>query len=134
MTDIKDIIQQLKNSDIEEVRIENGSFKFSFKREVDEESVVPNKPPDEEQKPSKKRMPIKSPMVGRFYNSSAADRPPFVIKGNHVVYGQKVGVVEAMKIYKDVLSPIKGLIVDVLIENNTPVEYGQELYLVEIEE
>jgi len=73
-------------------------------------------------------------MVGRFYNSPAADHPPFVMKGNHVVYGQKVGVVEAMKIYKDVVSPVKGLIVDILIENNTPVEYGQELYLVEIEE
>lgn len=138
MSDImKEIIQQLKNSDIEEVKIENGDFKFSFKRDLFSGSAsaapqVSNRKAPQE-KPLKKRVAIKSPMVGRFFNSPAADHPPFVMKGNHVVHGQKVGVVEAMKIFKDVISSVEGVIVEVLVENNTPVEYGQELYMVEIE-
>ena len=138
---IKEILEQIKTTDIEEMRVENGEFKLSLKRELsvvsgnESENAVPETETDSQKTsaPLKKKVPIKSSMVGTFFNSPAPDRPPFIINGNNVVYGQKVGVVEALKIQKDVLSSVKGVVVEVLVENNTPVEYGQELYLVEIE-
>lgn len=136
MSDVKEILKVIKDTDIAELRVESGSFKFAAKRDVS--SVVvsagsPSAAAPAAVTPAKKRMPIKSPMVGTFFNAPAPDRPPLVIRGNHVEYSQKVGVVEAMKIFKDVVSPVKGVIVEVLVENNTPVEYGKELFLVETE-
>lgn len=77
------------------------------------------------------RAPIKSPMVGTFHRSPSSDYPPLVIKGSLVTPGQKVGVIEAMKVMKDVISPIDGRIEEILIQDGMPVEYGQELFLVE---
>ncbi|PKN02314.1 MAG: acetyl-CoA carboxylase, biotin carboxyl carrier protein [Elusimicrobia bacterium HGW-Elusimicrobia-1] len=137
MSDVKEILKVIKDTDIAEIRVESGSFKFAAKRDVSSVVVSAGAPPaaaPEAAPPAKKRMPIKSPMVGTFFNAPAPDRPPLVIRGNHVEYSQKVGVVEAMKIFKDVVSPVKGVIVEVLVENNTPVEYGKELFLVETEE
>lgn len=147
MSEIKEILKAIKDTDIVAIRVESGDFKFAAKRDAAPSAPDGNEPAAQETSdvsaqaqgavaaPSpKKRMSIKSPMVGTFFNAPAPDRPPLVIKGNHVEYAQKVGVVEAMKILKDVISPVKGVIVEVLVENNTPVEYGKELFLVEIEE
>jgi len=154
---VKKIFEIIKDTDIEEVKIsKDGGFSVSILREVppqntNAQSPTSHKtiearettsPQSEEESVSssltknkrKRRIPIKSPMVGRFFNSAGPDKPPYVMKGNHVEYGEKLGVVEAMKIYKDVTSSVKGVIVDVLVENNTPVEYGQEIYLVETDE
>ncbi|MDI6756940.1 MAG: hypothetical protein QME32_02845 [Endomicrobiia bacterium] len=147
MSEIKEILKIIKDTDITGIRVESGDFKFAAKRDAAPSSPEGNDPAAQETsdvsapvpgavaaEPSKKRMSIKSPMVGTFFNAPAPDRPPLVIKGNHVEYAQKVGVVEAMKILKDVVSPVKGVIVEVLVENNTPVEYGRELFLVETQE
>lgn len=137
MSDVKEILKIIKDTDIAEIRVESGSFKFAAKRDALPFAAPAGAPPDgipNAAPPAKKRMPIKSPMVGTFFNAPAPDRPPLVIRGNHVEYAQRVGVVEAMKIFKDVVSPVKGVIVEVLVENNTPVEYGRELFLVETEE
>jgi biotin carboxyl carrier protein len=72
-------------------------------------------------------------MVGTFFNSQSADHPPFVVEGSHVVPGQKIGIIEAMKIIKDVSSDLKGRIVKVAVKNGQPVEYGQELFQVDTE-
>ena len=133
----KEFISSLKETDIEELKLETGETTLSFKRgnlpfvaEVPAAKVTAEKPVVEE----KKDFPIKSPMVGTFFHSASSDHPPFVIEGNHVSPGSKVGIIETMKIMKDVTSQVKGKIVKVLVKNGEPVEYGQELFLVDAED
>ena len=76
---------------------------------------------------------IKSPIVGIFFNALGPDRPPLVVEGGRVTAGQKVAIVEAMKIKKEVFSPFTGKVSRILVRDNEPVEYGQELFLVEPE-
>jgi acetyl-CoA carboxylase biotin carboxyl carrier protein len=74
---------------------------------------------------------IKSPMVGTFYRSSTPDKPPFIKIGDAVDAGQTVCIIEAMKLFNEIESDIKGKIVKVLVEDASPVEYEQPLFLVD---
>ncbi|MFN4081522.1 MAG: acetyl-CoA carboxylase biotin carboxyl carrier protein [Saprospiraceae bacterium] len=74
---------------------------------------------------------IKSPMVGTFYRSPSPEKPPFVKVGDHVDKGMAVCIIEAMKLFNEVESDIKGKIVKILVEDASPVEYDQPLFLVE---
>jgi acetyl-CoA carboxylase biotin carboxyl carrier protein len=74
---------------------------------------------------------IKSPMIGTFYRSSSPDKPLFVNVGDEVKAGQTVCVIEAMKLFNEIESEISGRIVKVLVDNSSPVEYDQPLFLVE---
>lgn len=74
---------------------------------------------------------IKSPMVGTFYRSSNPDSPAFVNVGDEVKAGKVVCIIEAMKLFNEIESEVSGRIVKVLVENATPVEYDQPLFLVE---
>jgi acetyl-CoA carboxylase biotin carboxyl carrier protein len=80
---------------------------------------------------SKKTLDIKSPMIGTFYRSSSPDTPPFVSVGDKVTKGQTVCIIEAMKLFNEIESEISGTIVKVMLENATPVEYDQVLFVVE---
>jgi acetyl-CoA carboxylase biotin carboxyl carrier protein len=77
------------------------------------------------------RVTIKSPMIGTFYRSSSPDRPSLVEIGSDVVKGQPVCIIEAMKLFNEIESEISGRIVEVLVENATPVEFDQPLFVVE---
>jgi acetyl-CoA carboxylase biotin carboxyl carrier protein len=74
---------------------------------------------------------IKSPMVGTFYRSSSPDKPPFVSVGDTVQKGSPVCIVEAMKLFNEIESEVSGTIVKVMVEDASPVEYDQVLFLVE---
>ncbi|MCK4333180.1 acetyl-CoA carboxylase biotin carboxyl carrier protein [candidate division WOR-3 bacterium] len=74
---------------------------------------------------------IKSPMVGTFYRASAPDAPPYVEVGDTVKPGTVVCIVEAMKLMNEIESEVSGRVAEILVENETPVEYGQELFLIE---
>jgi acetyl-CoA carboxylase biotin carboxyl carrier protein len=74
---------------------------------------------------------IKSPMIGTFYRSSSPDKPLFVNVGDEVKAGQVVCIIEAMKLFNEIESEISGRIVKVLVDNASPVEYDQPLFLVE---
>lgn len=74
---------------------------------------------------------IKSPMIGTFYRSSSPDKPVFVNVGDEVKPGKAVCIIEAMKLFNEIESEISGKIVKVLVDNATPVEYDQPLFLVE---
>jgi acetyl-CoA carboxylase biotin carboxyl carrier protein len=74
---------------------------------------------------------IKSPIVGTFYRSSAPDAPPYVEVGDIVKPGQVVCIVEAMKLMNEIESDIAGKVVKMLAKNEDPVEYNQELFMVE---
>ncbi|MBX3163952.1 MAG: acetyl-CoA carboxylase biotin carboxyl carrier protein [Bacteroidetes bacterium] len=78
-----------------------------------------------------KYLTIKSPMIGTFYRSSSPDKPPFVNVGDDIDAGKTVCIIEAMKLFNEIESDIKGKIVKVLVNDATPVEYDQPLFLVE---
>ncbi len=81
--------------------------------------------------PSKKLLEITSPMVGTFYRAPAPDDPPFVENGDSIKKGQTVCIIEAMKLMNELEAEYSGKIVEILVENAQPVEYGQVLMRVE---
>ena len=74
---------------------------------------------------------IKSPMVGTFYRTANPDAPEFVTVGDAITPGKPVCIIEAMKLFNEIESEVSGKIVEVLVENSTPVEYDQPLFLVD---
>ncbi|MBX2932515.1 MAG: acetyl-CoA carboxylase biotin carboxyl carrier protein [Chitinophagaceae bacterium] len=74
---------------------------------------------------------IKSPMIGTFYRKSSPDKPPFVEVGTDVTPGKVVCIIEAMKLFNEIECEVKGKIVKVLVDDASPVEYDQPLFLVE---
>ena len=74
---------------------------------------------------------IKSPMIGTFYRRSSPDKPIFAEVGTEIAPGKVVCIIEAMKLFNEIESEIKGTIVKVLVEDASPVEYDQPLFLVE---
>ncbi len=78
-----------------------------------------------------KYITIKSPMIGTFYRSSGPEKGPFVNVGDDIEVGKPVCIIEAMKLFNEIESEIKGKIVKVLVNDSTPVEYDQPLFLVD---
>jgi len=74
---------------------------------------------------------IKSPIVGTFYRSSGPDKPPFVAIGDKISEGSVVCIVEAMKLFNEIESEVSGKIVKVMVDDASPVEYDQVLFLVD---
>ncbi|MBC7744932.1 MAG: acetyl-CoA carboxylase biotin carboxyl carrier protein [Flavobacterium sp.] len=74
---------------------------------------------------------IKSPMIGTFYRSSSQDKAFYVNVGDEVKTGQVVCIIEAMKLFNEIESEVSGRIVKILVDNSSPVEYDQPLFLVE---
>lgn len=74
---------------------------------------------------------IKSPMIGTFYRSPSPDKPSFVQVGDEVAAGKVVCIIEAMKLFNEIESEVKGRIVKILVDDASPVEYDQPLFLVE---
>ncbi|MDW7692401.1 acetyl-CoA carboxylase biotin carboxyl carrier protein [Flammeovirgaceae bacterium SG7u.111] len=91
------------------------------------ESAAPSAPPAE----SNNYITIKSPMIGTFYNSPNPDSDAFVSVGDQVSAGKVVCIIEAMKLFNEIESEISGKVVKVLVDNATPVEYDQPLFLVD---
>lgn len=74
---------------------------------------------------------VKSPMIGTFYRSSSPDKPPFVGVGDEVKKGDVICIIEAMKLFNEIESEVDGKIVKVLVDDASPVEYDQPLFLIE---
>ena len=74
---------------------------------------------------------VRSPIVGTFYRSSAPEKPPFVKVGDSVSQGTVVCIVEAMKLFNEIESEVSGRVVKVLIDDASPVEYDQALFIVD---
>ncbi len=154
-TEIRDLIDFIAKSGLNEVNIETKELKLHVKREPDQKifksapsSVAPPAavaPPTAGQliqqavAPPKatpevsgnKTVEIKSPMIGTFYRSSSPDTPPFVSVGDKITKGQTVCIIEAMKLFNEIESEYSGTVVKVMVENSTPVEYDQVLFVVE---
>jgi acetyl-CoA carboxylase biotin carboxyl carrier protein len=74
---------------------------------------------------------VKSPMIGTFYRKSGPDKPNFVEVGDEITPGKVVCIIEAMKLFNEIESEVKGKVVKILVEDASPVEYDQPLFLVE---
>jgi acetyl-CoA carboxylase biotin carboxyl carrier protein len=146
---IKRLIKLLEESQIEELEVSRWGRRVRISKRArgtganDGESVIaaaPSSPqtaaqapasqPEEEVRPEN-MVAITSPMVGTFYRSSTPNAEPFVKVGQAVEKGQVVCIVEAMKLMNEIESDVSGRIVKILTENAQPVEFGQELFLVE---
>jgi acetyl-CoA carboxylase biotin carboxyl carrier protein len=75
--------------------------------------------------------PIVAPMVGTFYRAASPDAPPFIKEGDAVDEGQVVCIIEAMKLFNEIQAEVRGRIARVLVDNASPVEYGQPLFVVD---
>ncbi len=156
-SEIRDLIDFISKSGLNEVNIETKELKLSVKREPDQKvfkstpvvtqaaasvpattaattQVVQSPKADSPvatPSTSKKTIEIKSPMIGTFYRSGNPDTPPFVSVGDKISKGQAVCIIEAMKLFNEIESEFSGTIVKVMVENATPVEYDQVLFVVE---
>ena len=74
---------------------------------------------------------IKSPIIGTFYRKPSPDKPPFVEVGDSIAKGDVLCVIEAMKLFNDIESEVSGKIVKVLVEDSSPVEFDQPLFLID---
>ena len=92
---------------------------------------VAEKPKQQAETSADNFVTIKSPMIGTFYRRSGPDKPAFVEVGDDVAPGKIVCIIEAMKLFNEIESEVSGKIVKVLIEDASPVEYDQPLFLVE---
>ncbi len=95
------------------------------------QQVSENKTPASGGIDESKYLTIKSPMIGTFYRTPGPDKPQFVAVGDEVGPGKIVCIIEAMKLFNEIESDIKGKIVKVLVNDATPVEYDQPLFLVD---
>jgi acetyl-CoA carboxylase biotin carboxyl carrier protein len=155
-TEIRDLIDFIAQSGLNEVDIETKELKLHVKREPDQKVLkaapvmaapmavaapapvaaapAPVAAAPKAEKPaaaSTKTVDIKSPMIGTFYRSSNPDSPPFASVGDKVSKGQVVCIIEAMKLFNEIESEVSGTIVKVMAENSSPVEYDQVLFVVE---
>ena len=103
--------------------------------------TIPSSVPAEVTKPAEskketvgdesKYVTIKSPMIGTFYRSSSPDKPPFANIGDEIKSGKVICIIEAMKLFNEIESDVTGKIVKVLVNDSSPVEYDQPLFLVD---
>ncbi len=94
-----------------------------------ETSAVPATPAPEEKESN--YITIKSPIIGTFYRKPSPDKPTFVEVGSQVSEGDTVCIIEAMKLFNEIESEVSGKIVKVLVDDSTPVEFDQPLFLVD---
>lgn len=153
-SEIRDLIDFISKSGLNEVNIETKELKLSVKREPDQKvfkstpvvtqaapvapvtaattaAVQTPRPETPAVASAKKTVEIKSPMIGTFYRSGNPDTPPFVSVGDKISKGQAVCIIEAMKLFNEIESEVTGTIVKVMVENASPVEYDQVLFVVE---
>jgi acetyl-CoA carboxylase biotin carboxyl carrier protein len=158
---LQELIRMINKSNIGELSIEEKGFKVTIKQKqeavqqfvsapVPVYSQAPALPPTGSAAPASSAaapsgekpkstptettsnlLTIKSPMIGTFYRSQSPDKPAFVSVGDMIEPGKVVCIIEAMKLFNEIESEVKGKIVKVLADDASPVEYDQPLFLVE---
>ena len=157
--EIQSLIKFVSKSGVNEVSIEQGEFKITIKTDSgpQEQHYIVQNPQQVQQAPVQVAPPvaaapiaaappaetapdsaangnyveIKSPMIGTFYRKPSPDKDLFVNIGDTINVGDVICVVEAMKLFNEIESEISGKIVKVLVEDDSPIEYDQPLFLVD---
>jgi acetyl-CoA carboxylase biotin carboxyl carrier protein len=150
----------INKSNISELSIKDGEFEITIKQEngltgtpvyaqampIMQAPTPQSAPPAVASAPSAPSAPteapvsvandklhtIKSPMIGTFYRSPSPDKPPFVNVGDEVKPGQTLCIVEAMKLFNEIECEVSGRIVKVLVDESSPIEYDQPMFLIEL--
>ena len=154
---IQELIKTVNRSNIGELSIEDENFKITIKQKEERVQLVASPPagyamqqaPAPVQPDVSTSLPtpsvtspapapkadnlitIKSPMIGTFYRKSSPDKPLLIDVGDDVAPGKVVCIIEAMKLFNEIESEVSGKIVKVLVEDASPVEYDQPLFMVE---
>ncbi len=160
INEIKNLIKFVSKYKVEEVKLEIGGTKISIKtgsssksnkessavvtnlktadinkislssQEVTHEDISSLKT-DEIENYNENLITVKSPIIGTFYTKPSPDKDPYVTVGSQVKQGDILCVIEAMKLFNEIESDIEGRIVKVLVEDSTPVEFDEPLFLIE---
>jgi acetyl-CoA carboxylase biotin carboxyl carrier protein len=128
---IKQIIDLMKRSELTEFAVEEEGFKLKIRRGTNGLPIVSAAGPAGASSGSGDEagvVYVKSPMVGTFYRAASPESKPFADSGTKVVENTIVCIIEAMKIMNEIQAEVKGTVVEVLVENGQPVEYGQRLF------
>ncbi len=149
---IKQIIDLMKRSELTEFAVEEEGFKLKIRRGATGLPIVSTSPgsnppfayaePASASAPAPAAAPatpapagdeagvtyVKSPMVGTFYRAASPESKPFADVGTKVVENSVICIIEAMKIMNEIQAETKGAVLEVLVENGQPVEYGQKLF------
>ena len=152
---IQELVKLVNKSNIGELSIEKDDFKITIKQKkepvqhfgssllqappaqqnISSPSLNPSPPTEtksaEGTTKSDNLLTIKSPMIGTFYRQAGPGKPLFVSVGDEVEQGQVVCIIEAMKLFNEIESEVSGKIVKILVEDASPVEFDQPLFLVE---
>ena len=139
ITEIQDLIKFVAKSGVTEVEIEKKDFKIVIKYEkagkIEQQYIVqqsmPAAAPVVAENDDSKYLVVKSPMIGTFYRSAGPDKESFVSVGQSIAKGDTVCIIEAMKLFNEIEAEISGKIVKVLVDDASPVEYDQPLFLVD---
>jgi len=150
--EIQELIKFVAKSGVSEVSIDRKDFKITIKAAGNAPVVVtatvpaaapvqqiaapvaapaPAAAPAAAPAEASNLITIKSPMIGTFYRSASPDKPSFVNVGDEIGTGKVVCIIEAMKLFNEIESEVSGRIVKILVDNASPVEYDQPLFLVE---
>ena len=139
------LLEALGESDIQEFRLEGDDFRLEIRRNLPAQAVMapvmqapvaaaaPVAPPEPAAAPPASTatrsdlLEVTAPMVGTFYRAPAPGEPPFVEVGSRINVGQAVCILEAMKLMNELESDVGGEVVEILVDNGTPVEFGQVL-------
>ena len=152
ITQIQDLIKFVAKSGVSEVEIEQKDFKITIKTpgkgkqefvqvasapmmaapaQMAMPAAAPAAAPVVAAPVASNLIEIKSPMIGTFYRSASPDKPAFVEVGSEIQVGDRVCIVEAMKLFNEIESEVSGRIVKILVNDMSPIEFDQPLFLVE---
>jgi len=152
LKELKELIEMLKDTDVSELEIERSGVKVRIRKggDVTFHTAMPRMeyPPaaivapavaeapapqvGKSAEPAKtNQIKVTAPIVGTFYRSSSPDKPAYVEVGDVVKKGQVLCIIEAMKLMNEIESEAAGKIVQIVVENSSPVEYGQPLFVIE---
>ena len=151
--ELQELLDFIAKSGLNKVNIETEEFKISVQRDPNTKTVfsaaapvaaaptpvaapaaapaAASAAPAAAETPVGNYKPLKAPMIGTFYRSSGPESPVFVQVGDMVEKGQVICIIEAMKLFNEIEAEESGRIVKALVENATPVEYDQPLFLIE---
>ena len=146
--EIKEMINLMNENKLVELEIEKDGMRIRLKKIasqlddtgapilIEKERILESGKPKETlpadvPETASRIIEIKAPMVGTFYRAPSPEAPAFAEAGQVIEPGQVICIIEAMKLMNEIKSEIKGRVVDVLVENAEPVEYGQPMFLIE---
>jgi acetyl-CoA carboxylase biotin carboxyl carrier protein len=138
---LRKVIEIFESSSLSELEIEERGIRFRLAKGGAQEIEVKKEIPHlkrkrgaqkvEGERGKKELVAVRSPLVGTFYRSPSPDEEPFVEVGDEVKTGETVCIIEAMKVMNEITSELEGRVREILVGNGQPVEYDQQLFLIE---